>query len=94
MPPVFTSFKNALNYSRYKEDQTSFLLVKSTEADVLALKQKLISRIQDVDVFTTEEFSRRTRNYWLFQTGAGIWTAFASRLVMGANRTDDHPLKA
>ena len=80
MPPVFTSFKNALNYSGYKENQTSFLLVKSAEADVQALQQKLISRLQDVDVFTTEEFSRRTRNYWLFQTGAGTSVLIAAML--------------
>ena len=45
-----------------------------------ALKQKLISRLQDVDVFSTEEFSRRTRNYWLFQTGAGTSVLIAAML--------------
>lgn len=80
MPPVFTSFKNALNYSRYKEDRTSFVLVKSAGADLQELKSELASRLQDVDVFTTEEFSRRTRNYWLYQTGAGTSVLIAAML--------------
>lgn len=85
MPPVFTSFKNALNYSRYKEDQTSFLLVKSADGDVQGLKRRLVSSLQDVDVFTTREFSKRTRNYWLFQTGAGtsVLIAAALGLIVG-----------
>ncbi len=80
MPPVFTSFKNAQNYSKYKVDKTSFVLVKAADADVPALKQRLLSRLQDVDVFTTEEFSRRTTNYWLFQTGAGTSVLIAAML--------------
>lgn len=85
MPPVFTSFKNALNYSRYNEEQTSFLLVHGDGTDEQTLKQRLKTRLQDVDVFTTEEFSRRTRNYWLFQTGAGtsVLIAAALGLIVG-----------
>lgn len=80
MPPVFTSFKNALNYSGMTEDRTSFVLIKSSSADIQTLKQELASRLQDVEVYTTEEFSRRTRNYWLFQTGAGSSVLIAAML--------------
>jgi putative ABC transport system permease protein len=73
-PFVFTSFKNALNYTpRVKEDETIYVLVKAAPGvNVGELQQLLLSRISDVDVYTTSQFSRKTRIYWMFTTGAGI----------------------
>lgn len=80
-PPVFTSFKNAQNYIGIREDQTMYILVQAAPgADVQALKQTLASRLQDVDVHTTAEWSRKQRVYWMFGTGAGVTVLMAAAL--------------
>jgi putative ABC transport system permease protein len=80
-PVVFTSFKNALNYAGLGADRTTFILVEAKPgADLQQLKQALSKRLSAVDVFTTSEFSARTRRYWMFGTGAGITIILAAVL--------------
>ncbi len=83
-PFVFTSFKNAMNYpnGRFRDDQTVYVLVKAAPGtSVEALRERLKANIRDVDVYTTAEFSRMTRMYWMFTTGAGVALLIAA--VMG-----------
>lgn len=85
-PRVFTAFKNAQNYARLNEDQTSYILIKAAEgADLQQLKRDLLGRIEDIEVYTTAEFSRKTQIYWMFNTGAGvgILIAAAMGLIVG-----------
>jgi putative ABC transport system permease protein len=80
-PFVFSSFRNALDYASLREDETIYILVRTTPgADIAALKDRLARTVPGVDVLTTEEFSRRTRNYWMFTTGAGIALLIAAVL--------------
>jgi len=80
-PYVFTSFKNAQDYARLQQDQTLFILVKAKPgADLRELKAAIAERVTGVDVFTTTEFSRMTRFYWMFSTGAGIAVLLAAVL--------------
>ena len=87
-PFVYTSFKNSLNYTRpeAREDQLAYILVKVapgfTPDEVL---ENLRTRVKDVDIYTKAEFSRRTRFYWMFTTGAGlaVLTAALMGLVVG-----------
>ncbi len=80
-PYVFTSFKNAQDYSQLSEDQTLFILVKAVPGTPIgALRDALLSRVKDVDVVTTAQFSRMTRFYWMFTTGAGIAVLMAAVL--------------
>ena len=87
-PFVYTSFKNSLNYTRpeAREDQLAYILVKAapgfTPDEVL---ENLRARVKDVDIYTKAEFSRRTRFYWMFTTGAGlaVLTAALMGLVVG-----------
>jgi putative ABC transport system permease protein len=80
-PYVFTSFKNAQGYTRLREDQTLFILVKAKPGtDLRELKGAIADRVTGVDVFTTEEFSHMTRFYWMFSTGAGIAVLLAALL--------------
>lgn len=80
-PRVFTSFKNALNYARFAEDRTSFVLVKAAPgADLQTLKQQLAAHVEDVDVYTTSEFARKTQIYWMFTTGAGVAVLIAAAM--------------
>lgn len=80
-PYVFTSFKNAQDYTQMHEDQVNFVLVKAAPgADLRALKQELGRRLPDNDVYLTGEFSRMTRVYWMFTTGAGVAVLLAAML--------------
>jgi putative ABC transport system permease protein len=80
-PYVFTSFKNAQNYARLQHDETLFLLVRARAGeDVAVLKQRLLAAIPNVDVFTNAEIHAKTRDYWLFNTGAGVTTLMGSIL--------------
>jgi len=87
-PFVYTSFKNSLNYTRPQahEDQLAYILVRTGPGFPPSEVQKsLRQRLTDVDVYTGEEFSRRTRFYWMFTTGAGlaVLTAALMGLVVG-----------
>lgn len=87
-PFVYTSFKNSLNYTRpeAREDQLAYILIKVTHGFTAAEVQKnLRARLTDVDIYTSEEFSRRTRFYWMFTTGAGlaVLTAALMGLIVG-----------
>jgi putative ABC transport system permease protein len=80
-PYVFTSFKNAQDYTRLREDQTLFILVKvAPGADVQQVRRDLLNRVKDVEVFTTGEFSHMTTFYWMFTTGAGVAVLIAAVL--------------
>jgi putative ABC transport system permease protein len=80
-PAVFTSFKNAQTYRGLSENQVVYLLIKAKKGvDVLKLKQKLSDNLRDVEVYTNEEFSKRTQDYWMFGTGAGVTVLIAAIL--------------
>ncbi len=79
--PVFTSFKNAQNYFGLKEHQTMYLLIKAApNTDLPQIKAQILQNVQDVDVYTTPEFSRKQANYWMFGTGAGVTVLIAAAL--------------
>lgn len=80
-PYVFTSFKSAQDYTGIAQDQTPFLLIKAKPgADIPSLIASLESRLTHVDVLTNAEFSRMTRFYWMFTTGAGVAVLLAALL--------------
>lgn len=80
-PYVFTTFKRAQDYARIPADQTIYVLVKTLSgADLAQVRREILSRVKDVDVFTSPEFSRMTRFYWMFTTGAGVAVLLAAVL--------------
>ncbi len=87
-PFVYSDFKNSLNYTNTVSQQSdlSYILIKAaTGVSITELRERLKARITDVDVYTTAEFSRRTRFYWMFTTGAGlaVLTAAIMGLIVG-----------
>lgn len=87
-PFVYATFKSSLDYTNpaSEEDRTAYVLVKAAPGiSAEELKQRLRARLTDVDVYTTAEFSRKTRFYWMFTTGAGlaVLTAALMGLVVG-----------
>jgi putative ABC transport system permease protein len=80
-PYVFTTFKNAQNFTALREDQTMFILVKvAAGADLEQVRRELLDHVTDVEVFTTAQFSRMTTFYWMFTTGAGVAVLIAAAL--------------
>src|SRR6266403_4564098 len=80
-PYVFTTFKNAQNYVGLREDQTYFLLVKLTPGtDLEKVRRAIGGQVKDIEVLTSHEFSRMTRIYWMFTTGAGVAVLLAAVL--------------
>ncbi|MBS1833617.1 MAG: ABC transporter permease [Acidobacteria bacterium] len=80
-PYVFTSFKNSQNYARLGPDEMLFLLVKlAPGANAAAVQKALQETIPGVDVYTNAEMRRKTQNYWLFSTGAGVTTLMGAAL--------------
>jgi putative ABC transport system permease protein len=80
-PYIFTSFKNAQDFTNLQEDQTIFILVRAAPGvSLLDLQRALESRLFDVDVLTTYQFSSMTRFYWMFTTGAGVAVLLAALL--------------
>jgi putative ABC transport system permease protein len=80
-PPVFTSYKRALDYVQVPEDQTMYLLVRAQPgADAEAVAGRLRQRLRDVEVFTADGWRRGQEAYWMFGTGAGITVLIAAAL--------------
>jgi putative ABC transport system permease protein len=80
-PHVFTSFKNAQNYAALREDQTLYVLVTAARGvPVDEVQRALVARVRGVDVVTRAEFSRMTRFYWMFTSGAGVAVLLAALL--------------
>jgi putative ABC transport system permease protein len=71
-PYLFTTLNRARGYAGIPDGKASFLLLRvAPTADLETVKTKLRARLSDVDVLTPAEFSRRSRAFWLFSTGAG-----------------------
>ena len=80
-PYVFTSFKNAQDYTNLREDQTFFILVRVAKgANVDQVRKQILAHVTDVQVLTSAEFSHMTTFYWMFTTGAGVAVLIAAVL--------------
>lgn len=72
MPNVFTSIERARAYLGVPSDEANYFMVRvSPDADAAAVRTQLAGRLSDAEVLTPEQFRRRTRQFWLFDTGAG-----------------------
>ncbi len=80
-PYVFTTHKQAMRCGPLREDQTKFILVKA-RPDVAPeiLRNRLMERMPDTDVYTAREFAAKTRRFWLFGTGMGVGIIFSAGL--------------
>jgi putative ABC transport system permease protein len=72
-PYVFASLNRARAALGIPPDRQTFLLVKvAPGADREAVRRAIASRVDGVEVLTTEEFRGRSLDQWLFATGAGV----------------------
>jgi putative ABC transport system permease protein len=80
-PYVFTTFKNAQDYTNLREDQAYYILIKlDSGAKLEQVRHNILAQVKDVEVFTTPQFSHMTQFYWMFTTGAGVAVLLAAVL--------------
>jgi putative ABC transport system permease protein len=81
-PYIFTSFKNALNLSFVNKGNTVYVLVRVAPGySARDVKRRIQETVKDVDVFTSSEFSQKSEDYWMINTGTGV--ALLSVALMG-----------
>lgn len=80
-PYVFTAFRNAARFTAVQPDQLSYVLVNAADGvSPEELRDRILQRVPHVDVFTTAEFARKTEEYWMLSTGAGVSLLLAALL--------------
>jgi putative ABC transport system permease protein len=71
-PYVFTAYRTAQDIVPYLFERTVFILARVAPGydshDVVAR----LREIRDVDVYTKEQYSLKTRLYWTWETGIGV----------------------
>jgi putative ABC transport system permease protein len=81
IPYVFTTARQAHRHTLLDDEWTKYILVKAAPGVLPGeLRQRLAARMPDVEVLTADEFSMRSRDYWLFGTGVGMGIIFAASL--------------
>lgn len=72
MPYVFSNLDAARSYLGLPPDKISQMLVRiKPGSDLTRVRQDIRSKVTNVEVLTPQEFRQRSRNFWLFSTGAG-----------------------
>jgi putative ABC transport system permease protein len=72
MPNVFTSLERARAYLGVPPNEANYFMVRlAPNADAAAVRGELAAHLSDAEVLTPEQFRHRTRQFWLFDTGAG-----------------------
>ena len=80
-PYIFTSYVNAIAYTKFEEGQCTYVLVRPVPGVTPeALRDAIAATVPDVDVFTREQFANKTQHYWMFTTGAGMALLIAACL--------------
>ena len=71
-PWVFASFRTAQGFSRLAEDESNYVIgTFAPGADPVAVRAALAEALPRSDVYLSDDFAARTRDYWIFTTGAG-----------------------
>jgi putative ABC transport system permease protein len=80
-PFIFTTLDRAQTYIGTSSKKISYLLVHvGAGQDVERVRRGLLARLNKVEVITPAEFRDRSRDFWLFGTGAGA-ALFAGALL-------------
>ncbi|MEJ2378577.1 MAG: ABC transporter permease [Pseudolabrys sp.] len=80
-PYVFTDIARARAYVGIPSSMASYFLVKlKPGADIGKVRDKIQSDVKNIEVLTPAQFANRSRDFWLFGTGAGM-ALFAGALL-------------
>lgn len=82
-PYVFTSYETAQRIvPEQLKGKTTYIVVKVAGGSSIGeVKKELQKRFRNYDVWTTQEWAYKTRNYWTWQTGIGA--GFFGNALMG-----------
>lgn len=82
-PYVFTSLRNARAITLLAATDLTYVLIRVAPGFQPAqVAAELARHVPDVDVITSGNFARRSNDYWLFSTGAGISIISSSVLAL------------
>lgn len=71
-PWVFASFRNAQRFADFGDELSNFVIgTFEPGADPRRVRDALARALPRSDVYLRDDFAARTRDYWLFTTGAG-----------------------
>ena len=71
-PYVFTSYRAGQDLDPFSRDRTVFILARVAPGyDPREVVERL-REIRDVDVYTRDQYSLKTRLYWTWETGIGV----------------------
>lgn len=80
-PYVFTDYKRALDFSMMNQRQTKYVVLKAKPGlSAEDLRDRLRHRLTGCEVYTSQEFSWKTRWYWMYGTGMGLGIIFGASL--------------
>jgi putative ABC transport system permease protein len=80
-PYVFTSLGQAQSYIGTPPNRVSYFLVHvSPGTNIDSVRRQLLAKLAKVEILTPAEFRSRSRDFWLFGTGAGA-ALFAGALL-------------
>ncbi|GFK94924.1 putative ABC transporter permease [Fundidesulfovibrio magnetotacticus] len=80
-PYIFSTLPIAQTLCNLREGRFTYVLVDALPGtDPEEFKRELARRVDGVDVYTSREFSRKTQQYWMFTTGAGMALLIAAAL--------------
>ena len=80
-PYVFADLRHARAYVGVPSRMASYFLVNlKPGADLEHVRHEIKSGIKNVEVLTSAQFAKRSRDFWLFGTGAGM-ALFAGALL-------------
>ncbi len=72
-PYIFMTTDRARALVGFGNTEATYLLVRVAPGEnVEAVKKRLAARLPDTEVVAQDHFSNRSRDYWLFSTGAGF----------------------
>ena len=83
-PYIFMSLRHAraLVFAQGTDPLTYVLVRVADGYSPEAVAKELSEKLPGADVLSAQEFSQRSRNYWLFSTGAGITVISSSVLAL------------
>ena len=85
-PYVFAAYQDGARYLGLGPEKATYILLRLRKGFAgPGVKRTLQTRLPHVDIWTREEFARRSQTYWLAQTGAGagILTAAILGFLIG-----------
>lgn len=83
LPYTFTPISTARRLTGASASQATYVLVRvDPGVNVETVRTQLQDRMEGAEVLTHDEFRRRSINYWMFSTGAGL--ALITGMVLGA----------